>query len=72
MTIDIKDFYLMMLMDWYKYMQLKLADLPKDLIQKYIFWDKVTKEGYVYMEIRQGIYTLPQSVILAQKQLEKG
>ena len=59
MTIDIKDFYLMMPMDRYKYMQLKLADLPKDVIQKYIFWDKVTKEGHVYMETRQGMYRLP-------------
>ena len=56
----------------YKYMQLKLSDLPKDIIKKYKFWCRVTKDGYVYLEIRQEMYGLPQAGILAQKQLKKG
>ena len=55
----------------YKYMRLKLADLPEDIIQKYALWEKVAKDGYVYLEIRQGMYGLTQAGILAQKQLEK-
>ena len=70
-TIDIKDVYLMTPMNRYKYKRLKIANLPKYVIQQYTLRDKVTKYGYVYLEIRQGLYGLPQAGILAQKQLEK-
>ena len=53
-------------------MTLKLADLLENEIQQYTLWYKVTKDGYVYLEIRQGMYGLSQAGILAQKQLEKG
>ena len=71
MTIDIKDFYPMTPMGWYEYMQLKQDNLPEDVIQKYTLQDKVNKDGYVYLEISQGMYWLPQAGILAQKQLEE-
>ena len=29
--------------------------------------DKVTKDGYVYVEIRRGMYRLPQARLIAQK-----
>ena len=32
--------------------------------------ERVTKDGYVYLEIRQGMYGLPQAGMLAHKQLE--
>ena len=69
MNIDIKDFYLMTPMGRYKYMWLKLANLPEYVIQQYTLRDKVTKDGYVYLEIGQVIYGLSQAGILAQKQL---
>ena len=50
MTIDIKDFYLNTLMMRYKYMRLKLEDLPEDVIKEYKLRDKVTKDGYVYLK----------------------
>ena len=53
-------------------MKLKLANLPKDIMKQYTLRDKVTKDGYVYLENIQGMYGLPQAGILAQKQLEKG
>jgi hypothetical protein len=34
MTLDIKDFYLNMPMKRYKYMHLKLADIPKEIIEE--------------------------------------
>ena len=52
-------------------MRLKRDNLPEEVIQKYTLQDKVNKDGYVYLEIRQGMYGLPQAGILAQKQLEK-
>ena len=69
MTINIKDFYLMTPMDRYEYIRLKLANLPEDEIQKYTLWYTATKDGYVYLKIRQEMYGLPQAGFLAQKQL---
>ena len=40
-------------------MQLKLVHLPKDVIQQYTLRYNVTKYGYIYLEIRQGMYVLP-------------
>ena len=71
MTIDIKDFYLNTPMSRYEYMRLKLSDLPEDFVKQYNLNSKVTKDGYVYIEIRRGMYGLPQSGLLAQQLLEK-
>ena len=56
MTIDIKDFYLMTPTDRCEYMRFKLENFPEDLIQQYTWQEKVTKDGYVYLEIRQRMY----------------
>ena len=71
MTTDIKYFYLNMPMERFKYMKLKLSDLPKDFIKKYYPAPKVDQNGYVYVEIRRGMYVLPQAVLLAQQLIEK-
>ena len=71
MTIDIKDFYLNTPMSRYKYMRLKLSKLPPDFVEEYNLKDKTTKDGYVYLEIRGGMYGLPQAGILAQELFEK-
>ena len=71
MTIDIKDFYLNTPMDRIKYMWLKLSNLPKSVVQHYNLAEKTTRDGYVYMEIKQWIYGLPQAGIIAQQLLEK-
>ena len=71
MTIDIKYFYLNTPMKRYEYMKLKLAELPEDSVSEYKLQDKVTKDGYVYLEIRKGMYGLPAAGILYQRLLEK-
>ena len=70
MTIDIKDFYLNTPMPRYEYMRLKLSDLPADFVEQNGLAEKVTADGYVYVEIRRGMYGLPQAGLLAQKLLE--
>ena len=55
----------------YEYMRLRIAELPQDFIDEYKLHDKTKKDGYVYLEIRKGMYGLPQADILAQKLLEK-
>jgi hypothetical protein len=71
MTMDIKDFYLNSLMARYKYMPLHIADMPEDVIEHYNLRDKATPDGYVYCEIQNGIYGLPQASIITQQLLKE-
>jgi hypothetical protein len=52
-------------------MRLKLLDMQEDVIEHYILRDITTPDGYVYCEIRQGMYGLPQAGIVAQDLLAK-
>jgi hypothetical protein len=47
-TMDIKSFYLCTPMTRYEYMQLKLSDMPEDLIAHYHLLDIATPDEYVY------------------------
>ncbi len=57
--MDIKNFYLCTPMTRYKYMGLKISDMPEDVIAHYHLLDIPTPDGYVYCKIRQGMYGLP-------------
>jgi hypothetical protein len=52
-------------------MQLKLSDMPDNVIAHYHLCDIAIPDGYVYCEIRQGMYGLPQAGIIAQELLAK-
>ena len=67
---DIKNFYLGTPLDRYEYMKMPIALIPAHIIKQYKLIPK-SKNGYVYMEIRKGIYGLPQAGILANKLLKK-
>ena len=71
MGIDIKNFYLNTPMPRFEYFRLKLDNFPEDVILHYGLRDKVSSDGYVYLEVRKGMYGLPQAGILAQKLLEE-
>jgi hypothetical protein len=71
MTMDIKDFYLNSPMARYKYMQLRIADMPDNVIEHYNLRDKATPDGYIYCEIKKGMYSLPKASIIAQQLLEE-
>ncbi len=66
MSIDISKFYLNTPLPRYEYMNLKLTDIPQEVINEYNLAPKATKEGYVYIEVRKGMYGLPQAGLLAQ------
>jgi hypothetical protein len=72
MTIDIKNFYLNTPMDRPEFMKLKLVDIPDNIVEQYDLKDKVTKEGYVYVQISHGMYGLPQAGMIAQQLLKNG
>jgi hypothetical protein len=46
-------------------------DMPEDVIEHYKLRDIATPDGYVYCEIQQGMYGLPQTGIIAQELLAK-
>jgi hypothetical protein len=69
--LDIKYFYLNTPMARYEYMQLKLTDIPEEIIIEYKLREIATADGYVYCEIRKGMYGLPQAGIIAQQLLEE-
>ncbi len=71
MTMDIKDFYLNTPMARYKYMQLRIADMPDNVIKHYNLRDKATPDGYIYCKIQKGVYGLPQASIIAQQFLKE-
>jgi hypothetical protein len=55
-TMDIKKFYLYTPMTRYEYMQLKLSNMPEDIIEHYHLLDITTPDGYVYCKIHQVMY----------------
>ena len=71
MTMDISNFYLMTPLKRKEYLRMKLADMPEEVIKQYNLLDKATKDGYIFVAIKRGMYGLPQSGILAQELLEK-
>ena len=52
-------------------MRLKVYNLPEDIIDQYGLKEKTTSEEYIYVEIRKGMYGLPQAGLLAQELLEQ-
>lgn len=48
-----------------------LSDFPEDVIEQYRLKAKANKDGMVFVEIRKGMYGLPQADLLAQELLEQ-
>jgi hypothetical protein len=71
MSLDIKNFYLNMPMSRYKYVCIRIDDVPEEIIKQYNLHEKIDSEGYVYIELRKGMYGLLQARTLAQKLLEE-
>jgi hypothetical protein len=67
---DIKNMYLETPLNRFKYMRMPISLFPTNIIDHYQLNNKVLKD-YVYMEIRKGMYGLPQAGILANKLLKK-
>ena len=66
--IDLKDFYLGTPMDRYEYMRIPIWMLPAAIVDQYNLTD-LFDDGFVYVEIRRGMYGLPQAGRLANDQL---
>jgi hypothetical protein len=68
MAADLKDFYLGTPMTRYEYMRVPLWMLPNEIIEQYNL-RPLFHNGYVYVEIRRGMYGLPQAGRIANDQL---
>ena len=68
LTADLKDFYLGTPMARYEYMRIPIWMLPPAIIEQYNL-RPLFHNGYVYVEIRRGMYGLPQAGRLANDQL---
>ena len=66
--LDIKDFYLGTHMTHYEYMLIPLPILPPTIIDQYNLTPLI-HNGFVYVEVRKGMYGLPQAGKLANDQL---
>ena len=71
MTFDIRNYYLQTPLDRPEYVRIKLYDIPQDFVDEYNLQDFADANGWVYFEIKNGVYGLPQSGVLAQALLEK-
>jgi hypothetical protein len=71
MTIDISNFYLMTPLHPAKFFQIKLGDIPDEVIREYKLREKATKNGSIHIKAKCGMYGLPQAGLLANELLEK-
>ena len=62
-VIDIKYFYLRIPMTEYEYARIPLSKIPKEIIKQYNLIS-ISHEGHVMIDIRMGVYGLPQASIL--------
>jgi hypothetical protein len=68
MTADLKDFYLETPMDEYEYMRIPVSIIPDAIMSKYNLAPLV-HHNHVYVEIRKGMYGLPQAGRIASDRL---
>ncbi len=67
-TIDFKNFYLDTSMPDPEYVRIKISDIPVEFIEEYKLAGSDC-DGWIYFEICQGCYGLPQTGILANNLL---
>ena len=60
MTADLKDFYLNTLLNTYEYMRIPVSVIPDSIMTEYKLAHLVHRD-HVYVEIRKGMYGLPQA-----------
>ena len=70
-SFDVKNFYLNTPMERSEYMKIPLSHIPDEIITEYSLKNKVHRDGAIYIEIKKGMYGLPQAGMLANKLLKR-
>jgi hypothetical protein len=60
MMMDIKNYYINTPLPRFEYMKMLLSRFPEEIIQKYNL-NELAIDGWVYIEIRKGMYGMKQS-----------
>ena len=68
-TIDIKDFFLQSHLPQPEYMRIHFKYFPPDMIHKYELNKIKNEDGFIYCQIKKGMYGLKQAARLAYEQL---
>jgi hypothetical protein len=69
MMMDIKNYYLDTPLPRFEYTKMVLPRFPKEIVQKYNL-NALAVDGWVYIEIRKGMYGLKQAGLLANQLLQ--
>jgi hypothetical protein len=69
MMMEIKNYYLSTPLPQFEYMKMLLSRFPEEIVQKYNL-NALAVDGWVYIEIRKGMYILKHSVLLADQLLQ--
>jgi hypothetical protein len=69
MMMDIKNYYIGTPLPRFEYMKMLLSRFPKEIIQNYNL-NALAVDGWVYIEIRKGMYGLKQAGLLANQLLQ--
>jgi hypothetical protein len=70
MMMDIKKYYLGTPLPRYEYMRMLLSRFTEEIVSKYNL-KALAVDGWVYIEIRKGMYGLKQAGLLANQLLQK-
>ncbi len=71
MTMDSSNYYLMTPLHCAKFIQIKLSDIPDEVIRENKLRDKPTKNSSIYIRAKHGMYGLAQAGLLANELLKK-
>jgi hypothetical protein len=66
MMMDIKNYYLGTPLPRFEYMKMPLSRFPEEIVQKYNL-NALAVDGWVYIEIRKGMYGLKQAGLIANQ-----
>jgi hypothetical protein len=69
MMMDIKNYYLGTPLPRFEYMKMVLSRFPEEIVQKYNL-NALALDGWVYIEIRKGMYGLKQAGLLANQLMQ--
>jgi hypothetical protein len=69
MIMDIKNYYLGTPLPRFEYMKMLLSRFPEEIVAKYNL-EALAVDGWLYIEIRKGMYGLKQASLLANQLLQ--
>jgi hypothetical protein len=70
MNMDIKNYYLGTPLERYEYVRIPVNMVPEDIMNEYNL-HALVHNGYVYVEVRKGMYGLPQEGLITKILLAK-